>query len=645
MAKAKSASSSISAKEVLAEINLVSLIQQIETKVVAQPRTIRFAELADAYIGIGDYPQAIQLCENGLQNYPQYAPATLVLAKAYYRSGNKAKAKEILNQMLSMAPANAAVHKLLGDIALETNDIKTAVNRYRTVLRVDPLNLEVLQQMKELRDDFQKIKGDDEEERQTVEPSPPPVPKPEPQKKVEAQAVEEPKEATRKPKHSEADFLIKDDLVELAAKTGKAKEVADTAESAVASKATKTQIVPEVKIEPKKTEPIVQPVEKIPAPDLGTLQPAFTDRNGMLYFCVDDEVSFADHKKRKALVDAGKAVLTSRAVINDLIAASTPTTQQAARETPTDFVMETQFPVEETPVAPAEGTEDALDEVELTYKDYLDILTDEALLMEALFTEEEPYGATDDSELSLVHKLADEAVVDTPAKDRDVSYGEYVESLTDEKARHEATIDEQEISLAQYLNETANEPIDFATFLLTTDRAEEIITWLNTPVVEEPDISYRAYLQGLRGADLKEATLEAPPVEPAIEPKKDVPVEKKPKPVEPPVQKDIQKKVEPAVVQTPAAEKKTTTARVESDVEEVEYEEEVIEETTEAETSEIDVQNVTFETVDEYVRMGQFGTAYKACKVLKQKNPTDAKIDRKMLELKRLYLWSTQLAG
>jgi len=59
----------------------------------------------------------------------------------------------------------------------------------------------------------------------------------------------------------------------------------------------------------------------------------------------------------------------------------------------------------------------------------------------------------------------------------------------------------------------------------------------------------------------------------------------------------------------------------------------------------INPNDASIELVENYVAAGQFGTAYKVCKLLKQKTPSDAKIDRKMLELKRLYLWSTQLAG
>lgn len=63
------------------------------------------------------------------------------------------------------------------------------------------------------------------------------------------------------------------------------------------------------------------------------------------------------------------------------------------------------------------------------------------------------------------------------------------------------------------------------------------------------------------------------------------------------------------------------------------------------EEEEVNPQDATPELVEKLAARGQFGTAYKVCKMLKVKNPTDAKVDRKILELKRLYVWSSQMVG
>ncbi len=653
MAKTKDAAGGIGNGEILAEIRLIDLIQRIETKLVIQPNTIRFAELADAYIGIGNYDEAIRLCTEGLSHYPNYGPAHLVLARAYYRSGNKAKAREILEAYLNVSPANSSAHKLLGDIALEADDIKSAVTRYRTALRMDPINREVIQQLVDLKDAYQKVKDSgDEDEPADAKPfvaEKPPAPVTEKKKAIPTPAAETRKEAAPtvvkdEAKDAEAELLIRHDLVEVAARS---KKTADVAEETPVETKTPREI-PKKKEEPAPVVTPPKPVEpavvKSPASsdELGGLIPSYTDAQGKHYFCVDDELSFAEYKKRKALIDAGKAVLMSRAELDDLMSRAAPPKKPkaAAKEDVAEKAPKAkkEKPVVEETVAPSDGEtllsldeqEAALDELEISYKDYLDILTDESLLMEALFTEEEPYGALEEQDLSLVSKLAGE-LPDTP-----ISYHDYLSGLTDFSERREAELadDEKALSLAEYSASVDDEPMDFHAFLMTAPDAAAIEASL-ARVETEPEMTYAEYLDAVPEPLKKEASLEEPalPATPVVE-----------KPVAPP--KPVIKPPEPAVeVPKPKPTPVVKPAAVETIEAEEEIEEEIVEETGEIETTEINPNDATLELVESYVTMGQFGTAYKVCKILKQKNPTDAKIDRKMLELKRLYLWSSQLAG
>ncbi len=650
MAKTKETPAGIGNGEILAEIKLIDLIQRIETKLVIQPNTIRFAELADAYVGIGNYDEAIRLCTEGIAHYPNYGPARLVLARAHYRSGNKAKAQEILEQYLTVSPANVSAHKLLGDISLEGDDIKSAVNRYRTALRMDPVNREVIQQLIDLKDAFQKVKdgGDDDEpadakplvlEKKT--PAAPVV-----SKKPEPKETATPVQAEAKKDH-EADLLIRHDLIDLAAKSKTEQDTSSSEEPADVKPVEEPVAQPAVS---KKAEPPV--VKPAAAEELGNLVPSFTDTQGKYYFCVDDELSFPDYKKRKTLIDAGKAALLSRAEIDALIEKASPgkTTDSEItfKHTPETIPSPLKSKSEKLPSfeesavssmsdesMSVDEQEAALDELEISYKDYLDILTDESLLMEALFTDEEPYGTMEDEGLSLVSKLAGEAA------EAPISYRDYVASLTSESDRNDARLDgeDAEMSLAEFTAAEADEPVDFHTFLQTASDASDIQASL---AGEEPAISYADYLSAIPDSLKQEASFETPAAAKAPEPKveKAAPLPTPPK----------------TVVQPPASVKEVPTPKVEAvipkpvepaaaDEELEEVEEEIVDETEEVETTEINPNDASLELVESYVASGQFGTAYKVCKLLKQKNPSDAKIDRKMLELKRLYLWSTQLAG
>ncbi|HMW34036.1 MAG TPA: tetratricopeptide repeat protein, partial [bacterium] len=152
MAKAeKQAVPAVGNKAILAEVTLIDAIKQIESKLAYQPESVRFAQLADAYLDMGQYDQAITILTDGLQKFPYYDTARLILAKAYYRRGEKKQAQEYIREFLQSHPAHVAAHKLLGDLALEEDDVVSAVKKYRVALRFDPINKVLIQSLVDLK--------------------------------------------------------------------------------------------------------------------------------------------------------------------------------------------------------------------------------------------------------------------------------------------------------------------------------------------------------------------------------------------------------------------------------------------------------------------------------------------------------------
>ncbi|HNE83336.1 MAG TPA: tetratricopeptide repeat protein, partial [bacterium] len=165
MAKAeKQAVPAVGNKAILAEVTLIDAIKQIESKLAYQPESVRFAQLADAYLDMGQYDQAITILTDGLQKFPYYDTARLILAKAYYRRGEKKQAQEYIREFLQSHPAHVAAHKLLGDLALEEDDVVSAVKKYRVALRFDPINKVLIQSLVDLKDQYQKLKASRSEE-------------------------------------------------------------------------------------------------------------------------------------------------------------------------------------------------------------------------------------------------------------------------------------------------------------------------------------------------------------------------------------------------------------------------------------------------------------------------------------------------
>lgn len=670
----------ISNQEILAEINLISQIQQIETRLATEPESIRFAQLADAYLGIGDFDHAITLCEKGLKLHPQYDTGTLVLAKSYYLSGNKKKAREVLQEFLVSNPASLAGHKLLGDLSLEEDDVAGTVSHYRIALRFDPINRQIIQTLVDLKDKYQKIKeSKTEEEEEELKPIP--------------------KVVTSKPVVAEKtpEKIPVADIEKPSAKAAPVKEVSklDTfIEEAIQPAEDKFELKP-LEAKPEISEPVTaKPAEKVKSEEkTGEFSPAYTDENGIMYFYDDDEVSFDQYKKRLDLQKAGKALILERALLDQkLIEKGVRSKTQAPKEedifaktdsafdmniSPKDITspqfeepfekaeskkftsfeehIDESMAKEEEELLTAAEQEAALSEIEISYKDYLDILTNEDELLEALFQEEHEATMEEETEDRASHilkkTLSDKitALAAETESEQPITYLDYLQSLENELDIKEADLsavpseDEGDpVSLSDfsiYLDQS-DETIDFNTYglLLTVDGVAPESLWETTPVIEEPVLKYDEYLssasdmekaealaESKQAAEIEGITLEKPVVE-----EKAVEVKVTEKPIE-----------APAIKIAPVPRTEEVKRDEPAQTEELETEE-VYDAVSE---EEINPQDATPELVEKLAARGQFGTAYKVCKMLKVKNPTDAKVDRKILELKRLYVWSSQMVG
>ncbi len=670
----------ISNQEILAEINLISQIQQIETRLAVDPESLRFAQLADAYLGIGDFDHAIALCEKGMQKHPNYDTGTLVLARSYYLSGNKMKAREVLQNFLTTNPASLAGHKLLGDLALEEDDVNGTVSHYRIALRFDPINRQIIQTLVDLKDKYQKLKesksGDEEEEAEVKSIPKAVIPKPvaeKPAEKIQPEILETAKPKTEAVKEeSRLENFIEDAI--------------QPAEDKFAFKEPQPKsAVSESSVISEEVKPVVQQTVA------SEFSPAYTDEKGVMYFYDDDEVSFDQYKKRLELQKAGKALIIERALLDQKLIEKG--VKSAAKESKSEDVftqMESAFetdtktglsePVAETRPAkePAQFTsfedhinesmareeeellseaeqEAALSELEISYKDYLDILTSEDDLLEALFQEETKTGmeeAEDKVSRILKSALGEEAPAPSDT-DQPLAYLDYLQSLEDESDIAEASFAEETPlddgepigfgEFSAYLD-NADEAIDFETYAVIL-RAEGVSSdslWEMKSVAEGPGLKYDEYMASVSELEKAEAAFETiKEAKPSEKPIQQAAAE----PVIEEMVTEIKTEERPVAKIEPYEQKPKLTpvaAQVTEEVAEEDIAEEIIEETTE---EEINPQEATPELVEKLASRGQFGTAYKVCKMLKVKNPTDAKVDRKILELKRLYVWSSQMVG
>ena len=119
------------------------------------PESRLFAPLADAYRKNGDVDEAIELCEKGLERFPDYASARVILGKCFYDKGATERARGEFERVLDVDPDNMVARKYMGEILLAENKREEAAQHLRHLLSIDPTNEEASKILEEIESQFE----------------------------------------------------------------------------------------------------------------------------------------------------------------------------------------------------------------------------------------------------------------------------------------------------------------------------------------------------------------------------------------------------------------------------------------------------------------------------------------------------------
>jgi len=117
------------------------------------PGSLAFAALADAYRKAGRSRDAVDLCRDGLQRFPEYATARLILAKALLDEGDPEAALAEVRVILGRNPADAQAHRLAGELERAVGRVPDAVAHLRQAVALDPSDRESRLQLETLEGD------------------------------------------------------------------------------------------------------------------------------------------------------------------------------------------------------------------------------------------------------------------------------------------------------------------------------------------------------------------------------------------------------------------------------------------------------------------------------------------------------------
>jgi tetratricopeptide (TPR) repeat protein len=114
----------------------VATIRRYEERLSRDP--LAFAPLADAYRKAGRTEDAIRLCREGLERYPEYGTARLILAKALLDAGDPEGALAETHRLLAQTPADAQAHRLAAELYRRLARLDESVTHLRQAVALDP---------------------------------------------------------------------------------------------------------------------------------------------------------------------------------------------------------------------------------------------------------------------------------------------------------------------------------------------------------------------------------------------------------------------------------------------------------------------------------------------------------------------------
>lgn len=115
-------------------------VQLLERRYAENPDGRFFVPLADRYRKLGDLARAEALLRQGLQRYPDYVSARLVLGQCLADEGRPDEAATEFRRVLDADPQNLLALRNLGRLAAAAGQTAEAERWYTGLLSVDPMN-------------------------------------------------------------------------------------------------------------------------------------------------------------------------------------------------------------------------------------------------------------------------------------------------------------------------------------------------------------------------------------------------------------------------------------------------------------------------------------------------------------------------
>ena len=119
---------------------MANSIAKLEKTSRRDPDSPHFARLADLYLQRGRVERAIELCQKGCEDFPDYATGFIVLSKCYEKQGALEEARETMSQALRLDPENPSGYKRLAHLFEQLGVAPLVLQSLRQAAYLDPFD-------------------------------------------------------------------------------------------------------------------------------------------------------------------------------------------------------------------------------------------------------------------------------------------------------------------------------------------------------------------------------------------------------------------------------------------------------------------------------------------------------------------------
>jgi len=119
---------------------MANSIAKLEKAFRRDPDFPHFARLADRYLKRGRTERALELCQKGCANFPDYATGFIVLSKCYEKRGDLEEAREAMGQALRLDPENPSGYKRIAHLFEQLGVAPLVLQSLRQAAYLDPFD-------------------------------------------------------------------------------------------------------------------------------------------------------------------------------------------------------------------------------------------------------------------------------------------------------------------------------------------------------------------------------------------------------------------------------------------------------------------------------------------------------------------------